>query len=133
MDLELAKLMGELVSADADRKDADREYLVIEQECIRFMEQNEQGSTEQAAGVTLKLTKIQDYNKSLDGPLRPLMELLDPEKIESLLTPVKPPPPRLFNITKVKAEADKQGSVFKSALEAAKTGTVSKLKINYLN
>jgi len=122
--------MHELVSADADLNDAKREYFVIEQECIRFMEQNDQGSTEEAAGVTLKLTKTTEYNKFLDGPLQPLMEHLDPEAIEALLTPVKPPK-RLFNMTKVKAEADKQGSEFKAAIEAAKIGITAKLKINY--
>ena len=131
-DPKLTKLMRELVSADADRDAADREFKVIEQECIRFMEEQGTFDTFEDAGVTLKLTKIQDYNKTLDGPLRPRMELLDPETIESMLTNPKPPK-RQFLIPALKKRAKLEGKVFTSAIEAAKTGIVSKLKINYLN
>ena len=129
-DPQLTKLMRELVSADADRAAADREYKVIEQECIRFMEERGTFDTFEDAGVTLKLTKIQEYNKSLDGPLRPLMELLDPESIESMLTNPKPPK-RQFLIPKLKQWAKLEGNVFTSAIEAAKTTVRKKITINY--
>jgi hypothetical protein len=70
-------------------------------------------------GVEVTYKSKTEYAKALDGPLRAMMEALDPDEIEALLTPVKPAPARTFNMTKV-LPYEKRGGVYARAIAAAR-------------
>jgi len=128
--LSLEKLLNEWVSADADLRDAQLARHDIEQQIIEAMNEVDAELSPTVAGVTATLKTQAEYDKTLAGPLRVIAEALSPDEIEGLLTPVKPPPARSFNMTKVKT-LSKRGEPFKSAIEAATIATVPKLKIAY--
>jgi hypothetical protein len=118
-------------SADADVRDAEiarREVVKdIEAEFIRLgQEAIEQNITPQTfaegPGVEVTYKSKTEYAKALDGPLRTLAEVMDPVAFEKLLTKQaepKPPPPRTFNMTKVKP-LEERGGEYARAIAAAR-------------
>ena len=98
-------------SADADVRDAE-------------MERHGPG-----AEVTCKPTI--EWQKSLDGPLAVLAEVMPPADFEKLLTKQaepKPPPPRQFNMTAVKQYEDK-GDEYAIPIAKARTVHAARAKI----
>ena len=70
--------------------------------------------------VTFKSPPI-TWEKALDGPLRVLAEVMDPEAFEKLLTKPaepKPPPPRTFNMTAVKPYEERGGEYARAIARA---------------
>lgn len=125
--MSLGQLLADWVSADADVRDAEIARHEIQQKIGIEMTQT-RASFAKGDGVEATMKPSLEYNKTLDGPLQVMTEALDPEEIEALLTPVKPPPPRSYNMVKVKA-LGKRGEPFLSAIEAATTEFPPVLKV----
>ena len=116
-------------SADADLRDADMSRRAIENEItIEFRRLEQEALKEGIApptfadgpGVEATFKPTVTWMKSLDGPLAMLGEVIDPGEIESYLTPVKPPPPRSFNMTAVKP-LEERGGEYARAISRART------------
>ena len=125
--MSLEQLLRDWVSADADVRDAEIARHEIQQQIGVEMTAT-RATFAKGEGVEATMKPSLEYNKTLDGPLQVMTEALDPEEIEGLLTPVKPPPPRSYNMVKVKA-LGKRGEPFLSAIEAATTEFPPVLKV----
>jgi hypothetical protein len=129
--LSLEQLLRDWVSADADVRDAEIARHEIQMQIGVEMTAT-RATFAKGEGVEATMKPIVEYDKSLTGALQVMTEALDPEEIEALLTPVKPPPARFYNMVKVKA-LGKRGEPFLSAIEAATTELPPVLKVRSVN
>ena len=132
-------------SADADVRDAEMERHEIENditvEFMRLADEAKRRSEEtgetikpqtfaKGPGVEVTFKPTIEWQKSLDGPLRVLAEVMAPADFEKLLTKQaepKPPPPRQFNMTAVKQYEDK-GDEYAIPIARARTVHPAKAK-----
>lgn len=129
--MSLEQLLRDWVSADSDVRDAEIARHEIQQQIAVEMTAT-RATFAKGEGVEATMKPIVEYDKSLTGALQVMTEALDPEEIEALLTPVKPPPARFYNMVKVKA-LGKRGEPFLSAIEAATTELPPVLKVRSVN
>jgi hypothetical protein len=139
--LSLGQLLSDWVSADADVRDAEMSRREIENDITIEFRRLEQESLKEgvapptfasAPGVEATFKPTVTWMKSLDGPLAMLGEVIDPSEISGYLTPVKPPPPRTFNMTAVKP-LERRGGVYAKAIAAARTTLPAEVKMRSVN
>ena len=137
-------------SADADVRDAEMERHEIENditaEFSRLADDAKRLSEEtgkevkpqtfaKGPGVEVTCKPTIEWQKSLDGPLAVLAEVMPPADFEKLLTKQaepKPPPPRQFNMTAVKQYEDK-GDQYAIPIAKARTVHAAQAKPREVN
>ena len=125
-------------SADADVRDADMarreivnditaEFKRLEEEAIKETQDTGQyvapPTFAKGPGVEVTYKPTVTWEKALDGPLRVLAEVMEPEAFEGLLTKQaqpKAPPPRTFNMTAVKP-LEERGGEYARAISRGRT------------